>query len=132
MAARNLAPVRAINRELVPVVGSFAPNGSSAVDEDDNIGLGWSVARDDVGIFIVTLSDKWSALVSAQAQLQLESGGIDSWFATVSDVDLDAGTIEIRIVDEAGAETDVAADAQNRIHFTFWLSNTSTFPTKGT
>ena len=129
MAARNLAPVRALQRELIPIVGSFAPNGSSAVAASSRKGPGWSVARTSAGLFTITLTDKWNDFVSGSATAQL---------ATAADINAQLGvwtaaskTITIRLIAVA-TETDVAADANNRVHFTLWMRNTSVVPTRGT
>lgn len=130
MAARNLAPVRALVRELIPIVGSFAPNGSSALDATKVEGLGFSVAYTSTGLYTVTLTDKYHELVSAHANLQLTTG--DDKFCQLGVVDLSSKTIQIRVWDISGAAVaDVAADAGNRINFTFWLRNTAAVPTHG-
>ena len=54
---RSLAPVRTLVRELIPIVGSFAPNSSSAVSGSSRKGLGWSVARTSAGLFTITFAD---------------------------------------------------------------------------
>ena len=40
MSARNLAPLRALVRELIPIVGSFGPKGASGLDATSRKGLG--------------------------------------------------------------------------------------------
>lgn len=130
MASRNTAGQRSLTRGVVVIDGSFAPNGSSALSAASRQGNGYTVARTSAGLFTVTLSDKFSALVSATATLQL---------ATAADVMVQIGTvviasktIQIRCWDFSdGAVADVAADANNRINFTFKVKNTALLPVRG-
>lgn len=128
MAARNLAPVRALVRDLVPIIGSFAPNGASAIVATSNKGLGFTVARISAGLYRLTFTDKFADLVSAQSTLQL---------AAAADLHVQVGTytpasktLDIRVVAVA-TETDVAANANNRINFVAWFRNSSALPTRG-
>lgn len=128
MAARNLAPVRALNRELVPIVGSFAPNGSSAVAATSNKGKGWSVAWTSTGLFTITFTDKWADLVSVTATLQLATAAarsvqIGTWTPA-------SKTLQIRVVDGSGVVQDVSANANNRINFVAMFTN-SALPNRG-
>lgn len=133
MAARNFAPVRALARELILIEGSFAPNGSSAVSATSRQGLGFTVARTSEGLFTVTLSDKFAALVAAKATLQLTTAA--GSFCQIGVVDLSAKTIQIRVWDPAHAGApavgDIAADAGNRINFSFVLQNSTMLPVRG-
>lgn len=130
MAARNLSPVRTLVRELVPIAGSFAPNGSSAVSASSRKGLGWSVVRTSTGLFTVTFTDKWNDLVSAEASLQLASA--DDKFIQVGTYSASAKTLQIRVWDVSSAGVaDVAADANDRISFVCWFRNSAATPTAG-
>lgn len=134
MAARNFAEPRALQRELILIEGSFAPNGSSAVAASSRQGPGWSVARTSTGLFTVTLSDKYKAFISLNASVQLTT--FDVTYCQIGVTSLSAKTVQIRtITDDAvtgiGALADIAADAGNRINFSFKLSNTSMLPTLG-
>lgn len=130
MAARNLAPVRTLVRELIPVAGSFAPNGSSALVATGTKGLGFTVAYTSTGLYTITFSDKYADLVSMQAQLQLTTG--DDKFVQIGAVDLSAKTIQIRVWDASSAAvSDVAAAAGNRINFVAWFRNSAALPTRG-
>lgn len=130
MAARNFAPLSALGRGLVAVPGSFAPNGSSAVSASSRKGPGWTVARTSAGLFTVTFSNKFVDLVAAFATLQLATGAdvivqLGTWTAA-------SRALQIRVWDVSDAAVaDIAADANNRINFTAWFSNTSLVPTKG-
>jgi DNA-binding MurR/RpiR family transcriptional regulator len=128
MAARNFSPVRALQKELIPIAGSFAPNGASAVDATARTGPGWSVARTSAGLFTITLTDKYVNLLSAVATVQLTTGA--DMVAQVGVVDLAARTIQIRTL-VAAVATDISAAAGNRINFCFMLSNTGVGPVRG-
>ncbi len=131
MAARNYSSPKCLVRELVEISGSFAPNGSSAVDAASRQGLGFTVAWTSTGLFTITFTDKYSALVSANATLQLAAA--DDKFAQVGVVSLSAKTAQIRIMDaSAAAVADVAAAAGNRVNFCFKFRNSAVAPVRGT
>jgi hypothetical protein len=128
MAARNFSGLKTLGRELIVIAGSFAPNGSSAVSATSRKGRGWSVARTDVGLFTITFTDKYVDLVSAIATAQL---------ATAADIKAQIGTytaasktLVIRLLAVA-TETEVAADANNRVNFVCVFSNSSQAPVRG-
>jgi len=131
MAARNLAPVRALIRELIPVTGSFAPNNTGTVAATSRTGLGWSVARTSAGLFSVTFTDKYSGgLVAAVAQLQLATA--DDKFVQIGTWTASTRVLQIRVWDVSGAAVaDVAANANNRINFTAWFRNIAGAPVQG-
>ena len=114
MASRTMFPPRSLGREYVHVAFSFAPNGTSAVDQDSIKGKGvTSVARTDVGDFTVTFDDVFADLVAAVGTVQ-----------TTGDTDLvvrphtysaSAKTLTLTLLAGATA-TDLAADADNRVH----------------
>jgi hypothetical protein len=127
MANRNLTHAQVLNRGEVVICGSFAPNGTDAVDAASNTGTGWSVARTGVGIFVVTLQDKWVGLFSAQVSVQLSSGGARA--AQLGDIDVaSAKTVLIRTVGADGSPADIDANANNRIHFVLRLRNSTVQP----
>lgn len=128
MAARNYSPLRALNRETVLMEGSFAPNGSSALDAASRSGLGFSVARSGVGTFLVTFSDKFASVIKATAHLQLAASA-DS-MAQVGTIDLAAKTMVISVL-TAGSPADIAADANNRINFSVSFRNSAAVPVRG-
>ncbi len=129
---RNLAPVRTLVRELIPLVGSFAPNGSSAISGASRKGLGWSVAYTSTGLYTITFSDTFSDLVSFTCDLQLASAA-DSFLQMGTLVNTATPVVQIRNWDiSSAAVADIAANANNRIHFTAWLRNSAAKPTYGT
>ncbi len=128
---RNLAPVRTLVRELIPLAGSFAPNSTSAVDATSRKGLGWSVARTSTGLFTITFSDTFSDLVAFEAQLQLVTAD-DKYLQIGTLVNTATPIVQIRVMDISGAAVaDVTANANNRIHFVAWLRNSAAKPTYG-
>ena len=126
MANRTFHHIQAFNRGLVIIAGSFRPNGSSAVDNDDNTGKGWSVVRDAVGDFTITLEDKYTELLSGHLTVahNADTDVVPQWAAI--DV-VTAKTLKLRIL-AAATPTDIASNADNRVHFTLILRNTSVNP----
>lgn len=128
MANRNFVRPRCLDKELVILAGSFAPNGSSAVSAASNKGTGWSVAWTSTGLFTITLQDSYPSLISATASLQLATG--DDKFLQWGTIDVvSAKTLQLRVWDvSATAVADVTADANNRINFCLVLKNSSVTP----
>lgn len=125
MAGRSFQPLLGALDPGVVVLGiSWAPNGSSAVDQTSIKGRGVaSVTRASAGAFIVTLQDVYPACLSIVATLQLASPD-DKFAANVGTIDLSAKTFVVRIYDvSAGVAADVAADANNRINLLLILKN---------
>jgi hypothetical protein len=128
---RNLAPVRTLVRELIPLVGSFAPNGSSAIAGTSRKGLGFSVARTSAGLYTITFTDTQSDLVAFECSLQLATGA-DSFLQMGTLVNTATPIVQIRNWDiSSAAVADIAADANNRIHFVAWMRNSAAKPTFG-
>ena len=124
MANRSFDFIQGLGKGVKVIAGSFAPNGAGAVSSSSVKGKGFSVVRTSAGLFTITLQDAYVALLAAHAHLQLAVG--DDKVAQVGAIDVvSAKTIAIRVWDISGAaETDVAANANNRIHFVLVLSNT--------
>jgi hypothetical protein len=125
MANRNFDFIQGLGKGVKVIAGSFAPNGSSAVDAASVKGKGFSVARTSAGLFTITLQDAYTALLGADAVLQLAAAA--DQFVQIGAVDVvTAKTIQIRVWDISDAAVaDVAANANNRINFVFVLSNSS-------
>lgn len=132
MASRNLAPVRTIAREMIPIIGSFAPNGAAALDLTQRKGLGFTVSRTSAGLFKVTLSDKYADIVAVVSALQAPAA-IDLMTQTgliVQSTPTVPASVEIRLL--AGAvPTDAAANANSRVGFLIWVRNSAAKPTYG-
>ena len=123
MADKIFYDVQCMNPHVKIVCGSFAPNGSSAVDSASNEGTGWSVARSGTGSFTVTLDANYPALLSGQCSLALNA--VADSKVQFGAIDVASGkTVVINVITTASA-ADIAANANNRIHFCLFLRNTS-------
>lgn len=117
---KNKQKIWSENRETVIVEGSFAPNGAGAVDATSNKGKGFSVARTGAGTFEITFDEKYVDLISFRHNLQLSAA--DDKYTQAGDYTAPtvsaAAKIVVRVWDASGAAaTDVAANANNHIHF---------------
>lgn len=126
MAGRTFQPLLGALDPGVVVLGiSWAPNGSSAVDQTTIKGRGvTSVTRNSAGAFTVLLQDVYPTLLAAVATAQL---------ATAADIVAQVGTstlaangksIVVTLLAAATA-TDVAANANNRVNLLLILKNSS-------
>lgn len=122
MSTNIFFDAQALNPGVKIVAGTFKPNGTGAIDNTVNAGAGWTVARTAVGKFIVTLDSVYPGLLSAQVSLQHNGAGDKKvhWGA----IDIAAKTLEIFSITTASA-ADLAAHAQNHVHFVLFLRNTS-------
>jgi hypothetical protein len=110
-----------LDKGVVMLQGSFAPAGTGAPTTVR--GKGFSVARTSAGLFTVTLQDKYQHLISGDIQIQLATGAdLKGQFGAI-DVS-SAKTVQIRVLAVAVA-TDIAADANNRVHFSLKLKNST-------
>lgn len=123
MASRSIFPVSSMGRELQLLVGSFAPNGSSALVAASTKGKGFTVARTGVGTFLITLADKYADMVAAHADLSAAAASGN--YAQVGAYNASAKTLVVRTVTSAGAATDVAAGADERVSFSLVVRNSS-------
>ena len=123
MADKIFFDVQALNPHVKIIAGSFKPNGSSAVANADNTGTGFTVARGGTGSFTVTLDDKYPGLLSGQCSLALNAAADSKVQFGAIDV-ASAKTVIINVITTASA-ADIAANANNRIHFCLMLRNTS-------
>ena len=60
---------QSLDRKAVTVRGSFVPNGSSAIDNTQNRGRGWTVAYTTTGVYTVTFRSKYGVRLCAKAHL---------------------------------------------------------------
>jgi hypothetical protein len=104
------------------VFGSFAPNGSSALDATaikGDLAL-FTVAYISTGLYRVTLQYNVNGVDNVTTGFQLAAAAAQS--LQVGPVDETNRTIDLRVVNSStGAVADVAADANNRISFTIAL-----------
>lgn len=130
MAAKNTYQLRGLRGGQVVVNGSFAPNGSSALVATSNQGRGFTVARTSAGLFTITFADKYANLISFTHGLQLAAG--DDKVTQGGTYTAASKTLTLRVWDvSAAAETDVAANANNRIHFQVIFDNSAVVPVRG-
>jgi len=122
MAEKIFFDVQALNPHVKIIAGTFKPNGSSAIDNTVNKGAGWTVARSGTGHYVVTLDDAYPGLLSAQVTLQHNGAGDKKVHLGAIDV-TSAKTIAIYNIEGASA-ADLAAHANNHVHFTLILRNT--------
>lgn len=123
MAGRMFDWLQILGKKRVVIAGSFRPNGSGTVDNALNTGLGFSVVRDDVGDFTITLEDRFNGIDSAQISLELAAPGDSN--VNFGDIDVvTAGTLIVSVF-TAGVTADLADDANNRVHFNLTLKNTN-------
>lgn len=125
MANRSFKNPLGYLRDTRILAGSFAPNGSSAVSNASNYGLGFSVARAGAGDFTVTISDTYASgmLISAHASLQLATNA--NLKVQVGAIDLAAKTVQIIVNTTGAVATDVSADANNRVNFCLVFKNST-------
>lgn len=118
------------NIEKVKIVGSFLANGGSNPVAASNRGDPFSVLRTSAGLFTVTLGAATALLgqygvkqiLSIQATLGKGAAGNALRIVVGTVVDA-AGTFQLRLEDAAGAATDLAAAADNRVFFEVVFSN---------
>lgn len=101
----------------VRVPGRFFPNGSSAVVNGDNVGGGFTVARDSQGLFTVTFDEEFKQyrLVSFVPHLRLSSAA--ARWAQAGDYSQSGPTAKVRVIDGSGNVQDIAANANNSVEF---------------
>lgn len=109
---------RAMGRDYVDLDCSFAPNGSSAVSAASNRGRGlYSVSRTGAGLFTLTFTDDFVALVAVNITVQV-TGDATDLYAQVGDFTAGTSTarptLKLRLM-TATTPTDLAANANNRV-----------------
>lgn len=119
--------VQALHQGLQLLEGSFAPNAALAIDATTRLGVGFTVARVGVGVYRLTLSEVYAQLVSAKLLVQLSAFADTNLH--LGAVDLPNRTIDIR-VSTAGVAAEIAANANNRVHFSLALRSTTRNPNR--
>ena len=113
-----LRDIHSLNRGTAHIEGSFAVDGSG--DPTTIKGTGFSVAHTTTGVYTVTLSDKYQALIAAHASLMLNSA--DDKYVQLGAWSTANSTLVIRVWDDsAGALADIASHANTRIQFDICL-----------
>jgi len=124
VAGRTFQPLLgALDPNVVTLGISWAPNGSSAVDQTSLKGRGVaSVTRNSAGVFTVLLQDVYPTLLAAVATAQLATAA--DIVAQVGTSTLTANGKSIVVTLLVGAvATDVAANANNRVNLLLILKN---------
>ena len=126
MAGRTFQPLLgALDPGVVTLGISWAPNGSSAVDQTSIKGRGVaSVARTAQGVFTVTMQDVYPTVLAAVATAQLATAADIVAQVGTSTLTANGKTIVVSLLAGATA-TDVAADANNRVNLLLILKNSS-------
>ena len=119
---RSTYPALNVAAKRVRVSCVFLPNGTSAPTVASQVGV-TSVARTAVGLFTLTLQDKYVALDSWTVTPMLNAAA-DTQAELYDDDIASAGTVKVRIK-TAGSDADVAANANNRICVVLWLKATT-------
>lgn len=70
MAEQNFDVVETHGRKKRLVMGSFVPNGSSAIDNTKNTGENFTVAYTTTGVYTVTIPHKFGSVVGAHVSLR--------------------------------------------------------------
>ena len=106
------------------VAGSFAPNGSSALVAANFKGQGFTAAYTSQGLFTVTLANLDVRAVLSYLAFN-QSASAAARFAQGGNVNVSAGTIEVRTVDGSGNVQNQNADAQTRVHIALFLATST-------
>jgi len=121
MANRTFSKVQALNKEVKIIAGRLED------DDTANAGLGWTGANSDTGIYIVTLTDKYNALLCCNATIQ-STAGTDDYNVCVAASDVSsAKTITFHTYKSDGDGTATLTDLgdTDEIHFAAFLQNSS-------
>lgn len=97
MSDLNFDPVMCRSREARIIMGSFKPNGSSALaSSSPTVGDGFTVARTSKGLFTVTLADEFPAVAAFVAKLRM--AGAHPYKVNVGAVDVSsAKTVQLYV-----------------------------------
>lgn len=120
-ANRNFSDVQALNKQVKLIAGRLED------DDTANAGLGWSGANTGTGIYTVTLSDTYNALLACTATVQSTSG-TDNYVVSIASHDVSsAGTITFHVQVDDGLGAGVLTDLgdTDEIHFIAVLQNSS-------
>lgn len=101
--------------EKIEISGSFLLNGASNPVAASNKGRGWSVVHTGTGVHTITYDDKFVDLISFNCTLQLAA--LTARWIQAGAFSLVASTQVVTIHDATPTVQDVAAAANNAIHF---------------
>jgi|SRR5262245_9280650 len=108
-------------KDIVDIAGSFAPQGTSSPNPTSSGGE-YVVTRSDVGTYVLTFNRAFSRFICGTTQVQAHTlTPVMSQlgdFASTSPNRPANITITVMLT-ATGAATDIAANANNQIHFRF-------------
>ena len=117
--------LQSLSREVKMIIGSFAPAGTGSPTAAK--GDGWSAVRSEAGVFLVTFSHNYQDLIAGGASVQVVQASDIDLYAQLGTYDPSASTLGIRLK-QAGADADLAANANNRVHFWALFKRSSATP----
>ena len=122
MANRNFSRMQALNKEIKVIAGRLED------DDTKNAGLGWSGANSTTGIYIITLEDKYNALIACTATIQSTTGADDYNVCIAAHDVTSAKTITVHTYKSDGDGTATLTDLgdTDEIHFAAFLQNSTT------
>jgi hypothetical protein len=105
------------------IVGSFAPNGASNPVAASNKGKGWTVTHTATGVWSVLLNTTYVSLLAGLCDVQQNAAG-SMQILMRGACDPSAASPVIQLANSpAGTDADISANANNRIHFCFFLAS---------
>lgn len=130
MAARNLADVRALDREMVFLNGSCVGNGAANPTAVKGRGIA-SIAWVSTGLYTITLADKWNVFGGAVCTV-IDPTTTHHWEVTVvAETVASTKTVQIKVFHAATAAAPALADltSDETLKFFLILFNTAQAPT---
>lgn len=115
MAARNLAPLRALDRDVTLIFGGGTGAGNANLTSIRGPGI-TSITKTGgagSGTYTVTLTDKWSSILYVAPQV-IDAGTADDWLVNVLAISASAKTISIAVY-KGGAAADLTTSQQLRL-----------------
>jgi hypothetical protein len=118
MANRGCKPIRTNGNGAKLLTWQILPNGTSTPTIGDNPDkVVASVSRSGVGVYVITFTEKYLELRSITCQVQLNAAANTFVQLTGATTVPTTKTITTTIL-TAGAAADIAANANNVLHFT--------------
>jgi hypothetical protein len=118
MANRTCKPVKGSGNGTKLLTWQIAPNGTSTptlADNPDKVVA--SVSRSGVGVYVITLTEKYLGLRAVTCQVQLSAAA--NTFVQVTGAPTITGAKQITVtILTAGVAADIAANAANVLYFT--------------
>lgn len=112
MAARNLAPLRALDRDVTLIFSGCTGNATSQPTSVRGPGV-TSIVRSGVGVLTVTLTDKWNNILFVTGSV-IDAGTVDDWEITITAISASSKTVALQVF-KGGAAADLPTTAQLRL-----------------